>query len=89
MTMTIHEAARRALADIGRPAHSREILQHILAQGYYAFGAKNPLSVLDVEIRRHSKDSPISKRSTPVSFFKAAPATYGLLQHQTSIPKAK
>jgi hypothetical protein len=86
MTMTIHEAARRALADIGRPAHSREILQHILAQGYYAFGAKNPLSVLDVEIRR---DSPISKRSTPVSFFKAAPATYGLLQHQTSIPKAK
>jgi hypothetical protein len=82
MAMTIHEAARQALEDIGRPAHNREILQRILAQGYYSFGTKNPLGVLDVEIRRHSKDSMISKKAAPVSFVRTAPATYALLQQQ-------
>ncbi|MEI8304087.1 MAG: endonuclease NucS domain-containing protein [Burkholderiales bacterium] len=77
--MQIYSAAERALLDIGKPAHLREIHAQIVQQSYFAFGAANPLRALGVAIDRHAKGVQISRPASPILFFRARPATYGLL----------
>jgi hypothetical protein len=77
--MQIYLAAEKALLDIGRPAHLRDIYEQIVLQGYFEFGAVNPLRALGVAIDRHAKGVQISKPASPVLFYRASPATYGLL----------
>lgn len=78
--MQIYEAALRALEDLGKPSHLRDIHKHIVENGYFEFGAADPIRVLGVQIDRHSKGVPISKPASPELFYRASPATYGLLQ---------
>jgi hypothetical protein len=77
--MQIYSAAERALLDIGKPAHLREIYAQIVQQAYFEFGAASPVRALGVAIDRHAKGVQISKPASPVLFFRASPATYGLL----------
>lgn len=78
--MQIYEAALQALQEIGRPAHLRDIHRHVVEKGYFEFGAADPIRVLGVQIDRHSRGVPISKPASPELFYRASPATYGLLQ---------
>jgi hypothetical protein len=78
--MQIYQAALRALEDIGHPTHLRELHQHIVAKGYFEFGAIDPVRVLGVQIDRHSKGVVISQPASPVLFYRSSPATYGLLK---------
>lgn len=78
--MQIYEAALQALIELGEPAHLRDIYKHIIERGYFEFGAADPIRVLGVQIDRHARGVPISKPASPELFYRASPATYGLLQ---------
>jgi hypothetical protein len=78
--LTICEAAEKALGELRQPTHVRDLRQHIEEQGYFTFGAKDPERALGVQLDRHSKGVPISHAASPQLFFRARPATYGLLQ---------
>ncbi|MDR6766492.1 hypothetical protein J2W88_001757 [Acidovorax delafieldii] len=67
------------MLDLGKPSHLRDIHAQIVEQGYFEFGANNPLRALGVAIDRHAKGVPISKPVSPALFYRASPATYGLL----------
>jgi hypothetical protein len=47
---------------------------------YFIFGAKDPVRVLGIELDRHSKGVQISRGALPQLFYRASPATYGLLE---------
>lgn len=51
--MTIIEAAKQALKELGRPSSAQEIYSQILLRGHYRFGAKKPLGILRSELQRH------------------------------------
>ncbi len=78
--LTIHEAAEKALQELGQPTHLKDIRRHIEEKGYFIFGAKDPERALGVQLDRHSKGLQISHAASPQVFFRAAPATYGLLE---------
>lgn len=77
---TICEAAEKALKELGRPTHVRDLRRYIEEKGYFAFGAKDPERALGVQLDRHSKGVQISHAASPQIFYRAAPATYGLLE---------
>ncbi len=52
--MTIVEAAQEVLANSDRPINKEEIFAGIIKRGLYRFGAKKPISVLDIELNRHT-----------------------------------
>ncbi len=78
--MQIYQAAHKALLDLGKPAHVRVIHEQIVSMGYFQFGAKDPLRALGVAIDRHARGIDISKAVEPKLFYRAAPASYGLLE---------
>ena len=78
--MQIYLAAERALRELDRPTHLREIVRHIEDHNYFSFGAKSPERALGVAIDRHSKGVAISRPMPPTLFYRSAPATYGLLE---------
>lgn len=49
--MFIHEAAHKALLEIGRPTHVSELFRYINDRGYYTFGAKEPENALAIRDR--------------------------------------
>jgi hypothetical protein len=51
--LTIIQAAIQAIREIGRPASSVEIFEHIVRENLYVFKAKDPQSVLKSALRRH------------------------------------
>lgn len=55
--MTMVEAARQALKNLGRPATAREIHDEIVRARLFTFGAKDPVSVLGGTLRRHTEGS--------------------------------
>jgi len=77
--MQIYEAAERALSDLSRPSHLRDIYKQICSKEYFEFGALDPIRTLGVAIDRHAKGVTISHPSSPTLFYRAGPATYGLL----------
>lgn len=78
--MFIHEAACKVLAELGFPAHVRQIHDLIVSKGYYSFGAKNPCNALAIQLSRKSVNVDIEYSSTDKLFYRAAPATYGLTE---------
>ncbi len=52
--MTIIEAAVRVLKNAGRPLSAQEVYTEICKENLYSFGAKDPLSIVRSELRRHS-----------------------------------
>jgi hypothetical protein len=83
--MKIHEAAELALNEIGQPAHLSEIRRQIEENGYFEFGAASPETALGVQLSRYSRGTPIGRRPDgEAKFYRAAPATYGLLTWLTA-----
>jgi restriction system protein len=66
MKITMVEAARRVLTELGRPATAREIHAEIVQRELFQFGAKDPVSVLGSALRRRTKGS--AKLSGPAMF---------------------
>lgn len=77
--LTICEAAQKVLEETCAPTHVRELRRLIEERGYFKFGAKDPERVLGVQLDRHSKGVQISHAVLPQLFYRASPATYGLL----------
>jgi hypothetical protein len=63
--MFIHEAACKVLAELGSPAHVRQIYDLIVSKGYYSFGAKNPCNALSIELSRKSINVDMGTRCLP------------------------
>jgi hypothetical protein len=82
--LTICEAAERLLQEVRVPTHIREMRRLIEERGYFKFGAKDPDRVLGVQVDRHSKGVQISHAASPQLFYRASPATYGLLEWLTA-----
>ncbi|ATZ12765.1 restriction endonuclease [Erwinia amylovora] len=54
--MTIIEAIIKVLKEYGNPLSHNDIYDRIIANDYYSFGAKDPISVVRGEIRKHCYD---------------------------------
>jgi restriction system protein len=54
LLMTIIESAIEVLRSEKRPMLAEEIYRVICSKGLFKFGAKDPISVLRAELRRHS-----------------------------------
>ena len=78
--MFIHEAACKVLAEIGVPAHVRQIHDLIVSKGLYSFGAKDPCNALAIQLSRKSINVDIEYSTPDKPFYRAAPATYGLTE---------
>ncbi len=78
--MQIYQAAEQTLRDLKRPAHLRDIHRHIEEKCYFQFGATDPLRALGVAIDRHCKGVMTYQPADPTVFYRAGPATYGLLE---------
>ena len=77
--MTISEAAQKSLEILGIPSKLDIILEKILQNGFYNFGAKDPKGALSAQLIRSSKGFNPAIASREKLFYKAAPATFGLL----------
>lgn len=75
--MTIAEAAQIVLRDAGGPMRVDEIYQEIVRRNLYAFGAKNPKSVLSQTIRERST---ASSKAEQVLFRMVSRGTYSLVK---------
>lgn len=51
------EAAKIVLSESDRPMNVREIYDIIIYKGLYAFGAKDPISVLSGALRKSARNS--------------------------------
>ena len=58
----IHEVASEVLANAGRPMTAYEVHEAIVRDGLYSFQAKDPLSIVRNQLRRHSEN--VSGRAT-------------------------
>lgn len=54
--MTIIEAALEVLRSEKRPMTAEEVYDSIRKRSLYSFGARDPLSIVRAELRRHSVD---------------------------------
>ena len=82
---TIVEAAVVALKKLNKPATLRQIYNVILGDGLYKFGAKEPLTVLRIQIERHSVTSTWAHKSKTFYFTRLENGEYSLLDQDTSI----
>jgi len=74
--MTIIEAAKQALKELGRPASAQEIYNQILSKDLYRFGAKKPLGILRSELQRNCVDFQGKTRSPSPCLQKDASGRY-------------
>ena len=79
-SMSMHEAAHRALLDLDQPTHIKDLVKYMETKKYFYFGAKNPSSALDTCLARHSDNVAITRHQSAEIFHRYAPATYGLLE---------
>lgn len=79
---TIVEAAKIALQLIDRPANLKQIYGKILERSLYQFGAKDPLSVLRVQVERHCEETNWSAAAKDKVFSKDDNGFYSLLQYR-------
>lgn len=77
--MTISEAALKSLEILGVPSKIDTILDVIVQNGFYDFGAKDPKGALSAQLIRSSKGYNATRASKEKIFYKAGPATFGLL----------
>lgn len=77
--MFIHEAAEKALEELGVPTHVMALHRYIVSKRYYTFGAQAPVNALAIQISRRSNNVDLDHSSPDKRFYRAAPATYGLI----------
>ena len=75
--MTIVQAAQTVLRDAHKAMTVTEIYDEIIQRGLYAFGAKNPKSVLSQAMREKSDANPKAK---PVLFRRVSQSTYEIVE---------
>jgi len=73
--MKMYQAAATVLRTAERPLHVREIHSLIVERGLFAFGAKNPVSVLSQTLSERSLGG---RKGNPAMFERTAPGTYKL-----------
>jgi hypothetical protein len=78
--MMIHEAAYQALSELEKPTHVSVLYEYIESKGYYKFGAQNPANALAIQLSRRSAGVDIRYSISEKMFYRAAAATYGLLE---------
>lgn len=78
--MFIYEAAEKALREKGVPTHVSALCRHIVDKGYYTFGAQEPENALAIQLSRRSSNVDIGYSSPDKRFYRASPATYGLIE---------
>lgn len=81
--ITISEAAEKCLEILGAPSKLDNILDTIICNGFYNFGAKDPKGALSAQLIRSSKGYNAAISSKEKIFYKAGPATFGLLKWLT------
>jgi Endonuclease NucS C-terminal domain len=86
--MQIFEAAHKALLELRRPTHLRDLYEHIVKRGWFEFGAQDPIGALGVGIARHAEGIKITKAYEPKLFYRSAPSTYGLVEWLSSETRA-
>jgi len=76
--MTIKEAAKKALENIGSPANLDQILEEILHNNFYVFGCKpeNQRNVLRTEMTRACKGVAWAYDYSDKIFYKEGPLTF-------------
>jgi hypothetical protein len=67
---TIASAALEVLESLDKAMSKEEIYGYIIKRNLFNFGAKKPVSVLNVELNRHSKDTEYSHESSSKLFGK-------------------
>lgn len=67
---TIASAALEVLESLDKAMSKEEIYGYIIERNLFNFGAKKPVSVLNVELNRHTKDTEYSHKSSKVLFGK-------------------
>ena len=78
--MFIHEAAVKAQKESGSPTHVSALYRQIADKGYFTFGAQDPENALAIQLSRRSNNVDIGYSSPEKRFYRAAPATYGLIE---------
>jgi len=77
---TIAEAALMVLNDCERPLNKEEIFARIIERGLYRFCTKNPVSVLSVELDRHTQYTDYSDPAPTSLFSKSGGDRYNSLE---------
>jgi restriction system protein len=80
---TITTAAIEVLTRIGKPRSAEEIYSSIIQQNLYQFKAKEPLSILKSELRKHSEGIELKGKSGTKYFVFQKDKTY-MLKDKTS-----
>ena len=83
-TLTIVEAALQVLNCSNKPLNKEEVFARIIEGGLYQFGAKKPVSVLGVELNRHSRGTDYSNPATEPLFQKNAEDRYCSLTNEST-----
>ena len=78
--MTIVEAAQEVLADSDVPINKEEIFAKMVERGLYKFGVKKPVSVLDIELNKHTVGTKCSNPGPPL-FTKFSDNRYFLIDN--------
>lgn len=77
--MTVIEAVLQVMRAAGRPMSPREVLSEIQRSNLYAFRAREPASIVQAAMRRHSIDCPPAIASSVASLKLIAKDSYALL----------
>lgn len=85
--LTIVEAAEEALSLLSKPSTVREIYAKIMERSLYKFGAKDPLSVLRIQIERHCDKTNYTADARTKHFTKCEDGLYSLLKYGKRAPE--
>jgi restriction system protein len=80
--MTIVEAAKEALRLLNEPSTIKQIYAKILERSFYKFGAKDPLSVLRIQLERHCEQTTWSSEAKNKLFTKDEKGLYSLAAYK-------
>ena len=77
--MKMHEAAEKALREIGEPTHIKYLAHYLQAKGYFNFTADDAPGALDTCLSRRCVDVQRVDHTGENIFYRESPATYGLV----------
>jgi restriction system protein len=66
---TIKEAIKQSIIDAGHPLSAKEAYEHIQANDLYKFGAKNPVAIVQSQLRKHTEGLNL-KTGSPTKIFR-------------------
>jgi len=67
--ITIKDAVQKVIREAGQPMTANEVYNQIVAQDLRKFGAKDPVSIVNTVLRRHTEGVEL-KKSSPQKLFR-------------------